>query len=111
MKKNIILILASILIIAAALAIFISLQSDNSEPINDNQQETDAEITFSAFFPGKAANWNDYEIAKEIMTILQKNKTTQDIIEELNKEYDIPEQELYIDVCDFISKLKIYNLI
>ncbi len=63
------------------------------------------------FHPSMGNSYQVNEIAKEIMTLLQKNKTTQEIIEELNKEYDIPEQELYIDVCDFISKLKIYNLI
>ena len=63
------------------------------------------------FHPSMGNNYQANEVAKKIINLLQKDKTTQEIIEELNKEYDIPEQELYIDVCDFISKLKIYNLI
>ncbi|MED7789084.1 PqqD family protein [Francisella sp. 19X1-34] len=51
------------------------------------------------------------EVAKKIINLLQKDKTIQEIIENLNNEYDTSEQELYIDVSDFISKLKIYNLI
>ncbi|WP_212789825.1 PqqD family protein [Francisella halioticida] len=51
------------------------------------------------------------KVAKKIIFLLQKNKTTQEIIEDLGKEYDALEEDLYIDVSDFILKLKIYNLI
>ncbi|MED7820168.1 MULTISPECIES: PqqD family protein [unclassified Francisella] len=63
------------------------------------------------FHPSMGNSYQVNEVAKKMIALLQKNKTTQEIIEDLSKEYDIAEQELYIDVSDFISKLKIYNLI
>ncbi|WP_150466886.1 PqqD family protein [Francisella sp. SYW-9] len=47
------------------------------------------------FHPSIGNSYQVNEVAKEIIALLQKNKTTQEIIENLNKEYDIPEQELW----------------
>lgn len=64
-----------------------------------------------AFHPSIGNSYQVNEVAKKIIALLQKNKAAEEIIEDLSKEYDVPEQELFIDVYDFISKLKIYNLI
>ena len=57
---------------------------------------------------------NSYQlnsISKEIVLLLQENKTKDEIIEELSQKYDISKNELFIDVSDFLAKLKIYGLL
>ncbi|ASG67355.1 PqqD family protein [Francisella halioticida] len=63
------------------------------------------------FHPPMGNSYQANKVAKKIIFLLQKNKKTQEIIEDLGKEYDALEEDLYIDVSDFILKLKIYNLI
>jgi len=56
---------------------------------------------------------NSYQlnaIGMFILKELQASKTSDEIIKLLNIEYNISVKELYIDVHDFITKLKIYGL-
>ena len=56
---------------------------------------------------------NSYELnatGRYIIEALKKNQSSDEIIMELSQRYKISTQELYIDVYDFISKLKMYGL-
>jgi hypothetical protein len=56
---------------------------------------------------------NSYQlntIAKDILTALKHHKNKSEIIDELALKYDVSKNELFIDVSDFLSKLKVYGL-
>jgi hypothetical protein len=56
---------------------------------------------------------NSYElspISKEIIEMMQENLSKEEIIEELHQRYEVSKHQLFIDIGDFISKLKIYGL-
>jgi len=63
-----------------------------------------------AFHPMMGNSYQLNAIGKEILNMLKQHKVKDEIIEVLAKEYDMPEHELFIDVSDFISKLKVYGL-
>ena len=63
-----------------------------------------------AFHPMMGNSYQLNSIGKEIVNLLKQHKTKDMIIEELSKEYEISSDELFIDVSDFITKLKIYEL-
>ena len=57
---------------------------------------------------------NSYQLnntANEIITALKRGESKEQIIRVLSGKYTIPESELYIDVSDFLAKLKVYGLI
>ena len=58
---------------------------------------------------GNSYQLND--ISKEIIVMLKEQKTKEEIIKELSKTYQVSKSDLFIDVSDFLSKLKIYGLI
>ncbi|AEI35888.1 PqqD family protein [Francisella salina] len=64
-----------------------------------------------AFHPNLGNSYQLNSVAKEIIELLQIDKTKMEIVKHLSKDYDISLEELYIDVSDFISKLKFYGLI
>lgn len=64
-----------------------------------------------AFHPMMGNSYQLNTIAKEILTLIKYHKTKNEIIEELLKKYDVPQNELYIDVSDFFAKLKVYGLL
>ena len=64
-----------------------------------------------AFHPMMGNSYQLNSIAKDIISLLKQHKTKDEIIEELSKEYDVSRNELFIDVSDFIAKLKIYGLL
>ena len=50
-------------------------------------------------------------VGSEILKLLQSGETKEGIIALLHQKYGISEDDLFIDVSDFISKLKIYGLV
>jgi len=50
------------------------------------------------------------EVGMDILRLLQEHKSKDEIIEELMNTYEISYNELFIDVSDFLSKLRIYGL-
>ena len=64
-----------------------------------------------AFHPMIGNSYQLNTIAREILTLLKKHKTKDEIIEELSQKYEVSKSELFIDVSDFLSKLKIYGLL
>lgn len=63
-----------------------------------------------AFHPTMGNSYELNDLGMFILKHLQASKNSEEIINMLGKEYDIPLNELYIDVEDFIRKLKIYGL-
>jgi DNA-directed RNA polymerase delta subunit len=51
------------------------------------------------------------ETAKEIVELLKQGLDKDAIVSELAKKYNQKEEEVFIDVSDFLTKLKIYGLI
>jgi hypothetical protein len=58
---------------------------------------------------GNSYQLND--IAKDIIRMLKSHKSKDEIIQELSQNYDVSYDELFIDVSDFMTKLKIYGLL
>jgi hypothetical protein len=63
-----------------------------------------------AFHPMMGNSYQLNTIANEIITKLKHHKTKQEIVDELALEYEVDKNELFIDVSDFMSKLKVYGL-
>jgi len=63
-----------------------------------------------AFHPMMGNSYQLNDIAREILTLLKLHKTKEEIIEELSSKYDVSQNELFIDVSDFIAKMKVYGL-
>ena len=64
-----------------------------------------------AFHPMMGNSYQLNTIAKEIITLLKHHKTNDEILEEISQKYEVSKNELYIDLSDFISKLKVYGLV
>ena len=64
-----------------------------------------------AFHPMMGNSYQLNGIAKEIITLLKHHKSEDEILEELSSKYDVSKSELFIDVSDFIAKLKVYGLL
>jgi prephenate dehydrogenase len=64
-----------------------------------------------AFHPLIGNSYQLNEIAKEIIVALRHHKSKEEIIEELAQQYDVSKEDLFIDVSDFLAKLKIYGLL
>ena len=63
------------------------------------------------FIPSMGVSFQMNEIAKEIIGYLKNGKTKDEIVSEIAKKYNQNENEVFIDVTDFLTKLKIYGLI
>jgi len=45
-----------------------------------------------------------------VVNLLKQHKTNDEIIEELSNTFGISKKELFVDMSDFITKLRIYGL-
>ncbi|HHE37755.1 MAG TPA: PqqD family peptide modification chaperone [Candidatus Cloacimonetes bacterium] len=63
------------------------------------------------FDPTSGHSFTTNEVGIEIITLLKAGKEIQEIIEELQEEYAVSENELEIDVMDYIHNLKNYYLV
>jgi len=64
-----------------------------------------------AFHPMLGNSYQLNTVAKEIITLLKEGKTKDEIVEAVSLKYEINRNEVYIDVSDFLAKLKIYQLV
>jgi len=64
-----------------------------------------------AFHPMMGNSYKLNDIAREIIVMLKHHKTKEEIIEKLLEEYDVDESQLFIDVSDFLTKMKIYGIL
>jgi len=63
-----------------------------------------------AFHPMMGNSYQLNDIGNKIIVLLKQHKSKEEIIETLSENYDVPKNDLFIDISDFISKLKIYGL-
>ncbi len=63
------------------------------------------------FYPMMGNSYQLNNLGNEIVTSLKQHKTKDEIIEALAVKYEVSKSELFIDVSDFLSKLKIYGLL
>ncbi len=64
-----------------------------------------------AFHPMMGNSYQLNFLAKEIISLLKSNKNKNEIIDALYGKYDVNKEELFIDVSDFYTKLKVYGLL
>jgi len=64
-----------------------------------------------AFHPAMGNSYQLNETGSLIINMMKQYKTNEEIIDELNKTYGISKEELFIDIGDFITKLRLYGLV
>jgi|FLOH01.1.fsa_nt_gi hypothetical protein len=62
------------------------------------------------FYPMMGNSYQLNSVGNDVITLLKQHKSKDEIIEELAVKYEVAKSELFIDVSDFLSKLKIYGL-
>jgi hypothetical protein len=63
-----------------------------------------------AFHPAMGNSYQLNNTGALVLNLLKQHKTTDEIIDEISSEYGISKAELFIDMGDFITKLKLYGL-
>jgi hypothetical protein len=63
-----------------------------------------------AFHPVVGNSYQLSDSGARIVNLLKQHKTKNEIIEILAKEYGVNKNEIFIDVSDFIAKLRVYGL-
>ena len=63
------------------------------------------------YIPSLGSSFQLNGTAKEIILMLKQGKSKDEIVEELAKKYNKDWREVFIDVTDFMEKLKIYGVI
>jgi len=64
-----------------------------------------------AFHPMMGNSYQLNDISREIITLFKQHKSKDEIIEELALKYDVSKSNLFIDVSDFLTKMKVYGLL
>lgn len=62
------------------------------------------------FYPMMGNSYQLNSVGHDVVSLLKQHKSKDEIIEELAGKYEVSKNELFIDVSDFFSKLKIYGL-
>lgn len=63
-----------------------------------------------AFHPMMGNSYQLNSVAREILDLLKRDISKEEIMQILSETYDVSERELFIDMNDFLTKLKIYGL-
>ena len=63
------------------------------------------------FIPSIGASFQMNETAKDIIEFLKTGMDKDNIVSAIAQKYNINENDAFIDVSDFLSKLKIYGII
>lgn len=64
-----------------------------------------------AFHPAMGNSYQVNDVAREIISFLKDGKTKEQIVENITEKYQTDKKEVYIDVSDFLAKLKVYRLV
>jgi hypothetical protein len=63
-----------------------------------------------AFHPAMGNSYQLNDTGALVVNLLKQHKTNDEIIEELSNTFGISKKELFVDMSDFITKLRIYGL-
>ena len=64
-----------------------------------------------AFHPMMGNSYQLNGIGATIVSLLREHKSKEEILDELCSRYEIKREDLYIDLSDFLTKLKAYGLL
>ncbi len=64
-----------------------------------------------AFNPNFGNSYKLNDTGTEILKLLKEGKEKDEILDILSNEYGISKDELFVDLSDFLTKLKIYGLL
>lgn len=64
-----------------------------------------------AFHPAIGNSYQLNRLGKDIILLLREGKSKDEIVQTLQAKYDVSSNEIFIDVSDFLAKLKIYGLL
>ena len=62
------------------------------------------------FIPSIGASFQMNETAKDIISFLKEGKSKDEIVNEIANKYNQNPNDVFIDVSDFLTKLKIYGI-
>jgi DNA-binding transcriptional ArsR family regulator len=63
------------------------------------------------FVPALGLSYEVNDTAKEILRLLMQERSVEEIAKDLARRYDLDWRDVYVDVIDFVQKLKVYGLI
>ena len=63
-----------------------------------------------AFHPAMGNSYQLNDTGSLVVNLLKQHKTTDEIIEELSTTFGISKKDLFVDMSDFITKLRLYGL-
>ena len=63
-----------------------------------------------AFHPDMGNSYQLNSVGKKVLDLIKLHKSKTEIIEELHQTYNISKDDLFIDVSDYLTKLKFYGL-
>ncbi|WP_456382968.1 PqqD family protein [Hydrogenimonas sp.] len=64
-----------------------------------------------AFDPTMGTSYQLGGTAKEIIEMIKEGKTREEIVRTFSEKYAMDPREIYIDIQDFFTKLKLYGLV
>ena len=64
-----------------------------------------------AFYPMMGNSYQLNETSKQILEWMKQGKTKDEILDFLCQKYDVDSKEAFIDLSDFMAKLKVYGLL
>jgi len=63
------------------------------------------------YVPALGLSYELNDTAKEILQLLRQNKSYEEIAKEIASKHGVDWREVYVDVIDFVHKLKVYGLV
>ena len=64
-----------------------------------------------AFHPAMGNSYQLNQTGALILNLLKQYKTNEEIIEQLSESYNISKEDIFIDMHDYITKLRVYGLV
>lgn len=64
-----------------------------------------------AFDPESGQSYSLNSTGKEIIDLMIENKSDEEIVQTIVNKYDITEDEAFLEISDFLSKLRVFNLV
>ena len=79
--------------------------------MNDTLSQLTLNDSNIALHPMIGNSYQLNDLGKEIITLLREGRSKDEIMEILLESYEVDYNELFIDMSDFLAKLRVYGLI